>query len=230
MAVDLYRRKFRLQAISKLGGRCVTCGIDDWHFLALDHIDAGGLAHRKQINWCSRKVFIEVCESVEAYLKYQVLCFNCNFIKSDKLKDGLSKRDPNLIEVSSTAGRRCLWCSKIAFKGGLCLSCYEHNKLQVRRQSLRLKQAIVEGYGGKCNCCGYSENIYALVIDHIFNDRKEEIKKFKGSTHTFYRYLRDASYPKDRYQLLCMNCNMGKQLYNGVCPHVIGVPNHVNYS
>lgn len=212
------QRQFRLKAISKLGGSCVTCKLNDWHFLAVDHIEAGGLAHRKQVNWHSLDIFRSICESFNSYLNYQVLCFNCNFIKSDKLKDGTSKRGINLIDVSDTAGRKCLWCTKISVKGGLCSSCYPRNKAQVKRQSFKLKQDIVNGYGGKCNCCSYSDNIYALTIDHIYNDRKTEIKLFKGSTHTFYRWLRKMKYPKDRYRLLCMNCNFARQLYK-ICPH-----------
>jgi len=32
------------------------------------------------------------------------------------------------------------------------------------------------------------------------------------------RWLKKNNYP-DGFQVLCMNCNLGKQRNNGVCPH-----------
>ena len=81
----------------------------------------------------------------------------------------------------------------------------------------RLKSEIVQAYGGKCVCCGES-NPGFLTIDHIFNDGQEDRAK-NGSGQTFYTYLRNSGFPKDRYRLMCMNCNWARR--NGVCPHEV---------
>jgi hypothetical protein len=69
-------------------------------------------------------------------------------------------------------------------------------------------------YGGKCVCpgCDVTEPTF-LVIDHIFNDG------FKERSHgSVLPSLKRRGYPRDRYQLLCHNCNHAKRL--GTCPHV----------
>lgn len=60
-----------------------------------------------------------------------------------------------------------------------------------------------------------------MTIDHIFNDGAVHRKTMgtHGSGIHIYRALRKAGYPKDRYQLMCFNCNLGKQRNGGVCPH-----------
>jgi len=81
---------------------------------------------------------------------------------------------------------------------------------------------IIEGlkhYGGnppKCACCGETE-IKFLTIDHIngFGNRhRKQIKK------NLYLWLKENGYPKEGFQVLCFNCNMGKNRNDGICPHV----------
>ncbi len=79
----------------------------------------------------------------------------------------------------------------------------------------RLKAMILEAYGSSCSCCGET-NPGFLTIDHIYNDGAAERKKMAGQT--FYIYLKNAGFPKDRYRLLCMNCNWGRR-QTGKCPH-----------
>jgi hypothetical protein len=56
-------------------------------------------------------------------------------------------------------------------------------------------------------------------IDHIYNNGSEHRKKInQTSSMTTYRWLRNNNYPH-RFQILCWNCNVTKQLY-GSCPHV----------
>lgn len=72
----------------------------------------------------------------------------------------------------------------------------------------------------KCSCCG--ENIYKfLTLDHINNNGGEERRKLFGSnkmTGKFYAWLIQNNFPEG-YQVLCMNCNWGKRMNNGICPH-----------
>ena len=80
----------------------------------------------------------------------------------------------------------------------------------------RLKIDVMNAYGGKCACCGESEMSF-LTIDHVFGDGGVQRKVVRPSR--MYNWLKKHGYPKDRYQCLCFNCNCGRQVNGGVCPH-----------
>lgn len=89
----------------------------------------------------------------------------------------------------------------------------------------RIKEATFAAYGGNvCACCGETEAKF-LTLDHIDNKGSEFRKAVykgnkKGNTagyHTYYWLARNG-FPSG-YQVLCMNCNYGKRMNNGVCPH-----------
>jgi len=96
-----------------------------------------------------------------------------------------------------------------------------HNVTKVRAyQSGRdeeLRTQTFAAYGGpECRCCGESIREF-LVIDHIDgggNKHRTEV----GGGLAFYRWLRKNGFP-DGYQVLCLNCNWGKFINHGVCPH-----------
>ncbi len=77
--------------------------------------------------------------------------------------------------------------------------------------------ACVDAYGGCCACCGESNPIF-LTLDHINNDGATKRKTLKAGSPT-YRRLKKDGYPKTDFQLLCWNCNCGKQRNGGHCPH-----------
>lgn len=84
----------------------------------------------------------------------------------------------------------------------------------------KIKKEILNEYGGcRCVCCN-ENNFEFLTIDHKNEDGNEHRKKLKEQGYiTIYKYLVDNNYPdKDKYQVLCMNCNAAKGLW-GICPH-----------
>jgi hypothetical protein len=88
-----------------------------------------------------------------------------------------------------------------------------------KRLSGALKSEVFTAYGGwKCACCGEEERSF-LTIDHMQNNgsqlRREGVH---GHSTMFYRWLKKSLYPKD-FQVLCMNCQFGKRMNNGICPH-----------
>lgn len=87
--------------------------------------------------------------------------------------------------------------------------------LRARRVHLRLK--VIEGYGGKCACCGETESRF-LTIDHVNDDGVEDRKTMKTTHQIVLKIIRE-NYPS-MYQVLCWNCNEGKR-FEGVCPHQI---------
>jgi hypothetical protein len=89
----------------------------------------------------------------------------------------------------------------------------EANKAKRKRQRL----AMIAAYGGKCVCCGESTPEF-LTIDHTHNDGAQERRQLSLSGSKIYAHLAKLGYPKDRYQLLCFNCNCAKGIH-GRCPH-----------
>lgn len=90
---------------------------------------------------------------------------------------------------------------------------------KTRRLNAILKNEIFMAYGGwVCKCCGETEKSF-LSIDHINNDgAKMRREGVHGVSNQFYRWLKKNGYP-DGFQVLCMNCQWGKHINKGVCPH-----------
>ena len=89
------------------------------------------------------------------------------------------------------------------------------SKQQARTQAL--KTAVYAGYGNQCACCG-ERTIAFLTVDHVNNDGARE-RRSGVSLDLIYRRIIESRFP-DNYQLLCRNCNWGKHINKGVCPHV----------
>ena len=94
---------------------------------------------------------------------------------------------------------------------------FENDK--AKRQSAAIKDKVFVAYGGwRCACCGEAERTF-LTIDHMLNNgsklRKEGVH---GHSTKFYRWLLRTGFPKE-FQVLCMNCQFGKRMNGGVCPH-----------
>lgn len=89
-----------------------------------------------------------------------------------------------------------------------------------RKRRIALRQETMNHYGGAiCACCGEND-LRFLTIDHINNDGAIIRKRFGnrcGGTYT-YELLRRLNWP-DGIQVLCWNCNCGRAMNNGVCPH-----------
>jgi hypothetical protein len=81
-----------------------------------------------------------------------------------------------------------------------------------------LKYEVLSHYSGeqpKCIRCNFTD-IRALSLDHIFNDGAEERRRISKNTNSkvssgsgFYQWVIKNNFP-NRYQVLCMNCNLIK--------------------
>jgi hypothetical protein len=86
----------------------------------------------------------------------------------------------------------------------------------------RIRLEVLNHYSNgtmKCACeeCYYHAHdcpIEFLTIDHINNDGYKEGHKREHVCEE----LRSRNYPEG-YQVLCMNCNFGKRMNDGICPH-----------
>ena len=90
---------------------------------------------------------------------------------------------------------------------------------KTRRNQDKCREEVYSYYGGyKCNCCGETERTF-LSIDHINNDGAAQRRAgLHNGGSAFYAWLRKNKFP-DGYQVLCMNCQVGKHRNGGVCPH-----------
>ena len=78
----------------------------------------------------------------------------------------------------------------------------------------RIKKLVFEHYGEKCLCCG-EDNITFLTIDHINGGGTKHRKKIGMKICV---WLFKNNFP-DGFQTLCFNCNWGKHINGGICPH-----------
>ena len=89
-----------------------------------------------------------------------------------------------------------------------------------RERDLKLyyaqKGMIFDLYGWHCNCCG-EENPKFLTIDHVDGDGR---RHRNAGMRLYSQILRDITLMgKEKFQILCYNCNCSKRLNNNICPH-----------
>ncbi|KKN98919.1 hypothetical protein LCGC14_0141640 [marine sediment metagenome] len=162
------------------------------------------------------------------------LCTSCGKSKTtpNKLCDECSQKynaSARLKEQQRKIDNLCTKCGENPPKINRrkCLSCLEIdrqwrnqpeiiNKTRGKRQ--KLKQEVMNKYGGKCNCCGIKELSF-LNIDHVNGNGRAHLKSIdKEGGHRFYRWLL-ANDSSSEFQVLCFNCNMSKHLSGGTCAH-----------
>jgi hypothetical protein len=92
---------------------------------------------------------------------------------------------------------------------------YRKGLQKIWRDSLR--EEFLTAYGRKCSCCGEGHVLF-LTLDHIGGKHNTpRLSKSMGSWAE-YSKLKKLGWPKDKYRLLCMNCNFGTR-HNDTCPH-----------
>lgn len=101
----------------------------------------------------------------------------------------------------------------------------ENERKRGRAYWAKLRHEVFMAYGGYiCNCCGETEPLF-LSIDHVNNDGAKHRRQLgynsgngKGASSRTWKWLKDNNYPEG-FQVLCMNCNLGKARNKGKCPH-----------
>ena len=176
--------------------------------------------------------------------KQQGLCTQCGKNPSD---DG--KRCPDCSGLSLRDGKQrfqrrydkglCGYCGKREYQEGkkscsICLALRKKRYADSDKTEQLTKDAVIrrerrhrilEHYGGKCACCGETEPSF-LAIDHIDGGGNEHRRQIGNNPHNrcgssstqFAKWIEKNNFP-DTLQLLCHNCNMGKHLNAGICPH-----------
>lgn len=113
---------------------------------------------------------------------------------------------------------KCSRCrSNLSVKGlRICQPCRDYFKQWSSSRIAQDKRKCIIYYGKNegCVCCGITQ-ISFLSLDHIKDDG---FKDHKGKGKHLYRILIKLNFPSG-YQTLCFNCQWGKRLNNGFCPH-----------
>lgn len=151
----------------------------------------------------------------------------------------ICEQEKPLSEFYSSQRMRIKKGAKVTYVTPECKPCYmirtkayyQANKATLRPKEnaanrskrARIKEAVFAAYGGyRCACCGETEKAF-LTLDHIANDGASNRRKIAGKRHaagyTTYDWLVKNGFPAG-YQVLCMNCNFGKRMNAGVCPHL----------
>lgn len=92
----------------------------------------------------------------------------------------------------------------------------EQDYLRKKNYRIKNKMAALKMYGEVCTCCR-EDKILLLTIDHINNDGALQ-RKQNPNSRNLYIWLKKNNYPHG-FQTLCWNCNSGKFLNGGNCPH-----------
>lgn len=135
----------------------------------------------------------------------------------------MTRKEAMLNGVLTYTGRPHTCGTTIKYtKGRNCVECKQFKRPEQRRQRRdyyqSLRQAALQHYSDsstpRCFCC--HENILMfLQLDHIENDGNIHRKNL---TKTIWSWLKRNGYPHG-FQVLCANCNIGKSINGGFCPH-----------
>jgi len=91
-------------------------------------------------------------------------------------------------------------------------------RIRLREKNIKIKVMTHYSNGQPiCACCGESL-LGFLTIDHINGCGSKHRKELGGNGTKLYRWLIRNNYPKG-YQVLCYNCNCGRDKNGGICPH-----------
>jgi hypothetical protein len=156
-------------------------------------------------------------------------CLNCNkeFITKNKMKKFCSANCRSAFAMRKYCSNPEIKKRRLELHKKWRTENHEQWKYLLRKSAykhrLKMKNIIFSHYSTngeiKCGCCGEKE-IKFLAVDHINgggNTHRKVVSYNTGGTN-FYRWLMKNNYPKE-FQILCFNCNWGKKMNNGICPH-----------
>jgi len=200
--------KKRLREKRKDAGLCVSCGKvaprpqhTRCEECAGKHISGGKLRYKSiRENGCCA-----ICKRPSL----ETNCAECKSRHFQTQKDLRQHRKNNGL---------CCKCGIPIIKYVYCVGC----RKKIKKSNIVAVKKVYEYYGGaKCSCCGETQFLF-LSIDHINNNGAEHRRELKHGKYTtgvaMARWLIANNYP-DGFQILCMNCNLGKQRNGGICPH-----------
>lgn len=87
-----------------------------------------------------------------------------------------------------------------------CSKCHNEKTARHRR---KVKSRLVDIFGGKCQCCGYSTTVWALTFHHV-DESTKEFSIGSGDTRAWTKVLEEAK----KCILVCFNCH--QEIHAGI--------------
>jgi hypothetical protein len=185
---------------------CRSCGETKSVDLFARRSDTGG--RRNQCNTCRNKGIgtTQCSECGERFTR----AANSNHTRCSSCRPGKT--------------RECIRCrtrfvDKIGTRRYCSTECRDASLDEQRREARRkVRLEALQAYGGEtpaCVCCGEATPLF-LALDHINGGGHAQRQETGGGG--FYSWLKRHDYPAG-FQVLCHNCNFGRQINSGVCPH-----------
>ena len=108
---------------------------------------------------------------------------------------------------------KCPSCRGGVLSGGTtrCDKCAAKARVRSNRRRAKLRKIVFDHYGNKCCECGETIAPF-LTLDHANNDGNVHRTKLGNRVAgvALYNEIISSGFP-DRFQILCFNCNCGKQ-------------------
>lgn len=82
---------------------------------------------------------------------------------------------------------------------------------------MQLRLRVLAGYGNLCACCGETD-LRFLTIDHVDGGGGRHRRSLGGGSKRVLLEIVRKDFPPE-YQVLCFNCNFGRSINGGICPH-----------
>lgn len=79
-----------------------------------------------------------------------------------------------------------------------------------RQRSKRIRLEAIDLLGGVCQTCGFSD-VRALQFDHINGGGSKDRVKSGNSSYVASLIIKNFPESKNKYQVLCANCNWIKR-------------------
>lgn len=105
----IQRQRSRLKLMGILGGKCVTCGLDNTGLLQFDHL-VGSASNDYRTRGGSRGAYFYYCNNIaEAVKTLQLLCVNCHLIKTNHNRT-LTQMTKYRVRLIQNIGPHCSEC------------------------------------------------------------------------------------------------------------------------
>jgi hypothetical protein len=199
-----YKKERKRICYKLLGNSCKICGHNDQDILVIDHIHDDGQEERKT-GLSNIKLWNKIINEGDCG-KYQLLCFNCNLKKSIQrgsgvLKVGVDKKCPTCAVVKDLSEFK----QDRKYKDGYYYEC----KICTKKRNVIIKQlAFMKLGSSSCVACG-TNDMDVLTVDHVNNDGWVS-RNIDKTGVSLYRKLVNGTLDRNRFKVLCLNCNIKK--------------------
>jgi len=146
--------------------------------------------------------------------RFRAECKDCESLRSSVYREEHGKQIAKRMKRWKSANRK-----RLNEYGRKYYSDHQDGfRVNARQRSMNVKRLVIDHYGGRCNCCG-EDRLAFLTIDHVDGrGNKHRDSVGRGNGRDFYHWLIQNDFPSG-FQVLCFNCNCGRSVNGGVCPH-----------